>query len=120
MISKIEINGEATFQRAQTLDGLKKFNYLFGANGTGKTTISRVVDSPENYSSCSVTWENQTPLEARVYNRNFVTRNFNQQKLQGVFTLGEAAQEALDKIGAIKQNIEALQKDIDRVQPRYV
>lgn len=113
MISEIEINGVATFQETQTLDGLKKFNYLFGANGTGKTTISRVIDSPENYSSCSVKWQSQSPLETRVYNRNFITRNFNQQKLKGVFTLGEMAQETLDKIGITNEHIRKLQGDID-------
>lgn len=113
MISEIEINGVATFQEKQTLNGLKKFNYLFGTNGTGKTTISRVIDSPDDYSSCSITWQNQTPLETRVYNHNFVVRNFNQQKLQGVFTLGETAQETLDKIGIAKEHISKLQGDID-------
>lgn len=115
MISKIEINGEATFQSVQSLDGLKKFNYLFGANGTGKTTISRVIDSPDNYPFCSVIWENQIPLETRVYNRNFIVRNFNQQKLQGVFTLGETAQETLDKIGIIKEDIIKLQGEINNL-----
>lgn len=115
MISKIEINSAATFQVAQSLDGLKKFNYLFGANGTGKTTISRVIDSPNDYSSCSITWERQVPLETRVYNRNFVARNFNQQKLPGVFTLGETARETLDKIDTIKEGIKKLQGEIDNL-----
>jgi len=115
MISKIEINSTATFQGAQSLGDLKKFNYLFGANGTGKTTISRVIDSPDDYSSCSITWENQVPLETRVYNRNFVVRNFNQQKLPGVFTLGETAQETLDKIGITKEDIKKLQNEIDNL-----
>jgi len=116
LITKINICNTATFgNEAQILDGLKKFNYLFGANGTGKTTISRVIDSPDNYSSCSVMWENQTPLETRVYNRNFVVRNFNQQKLLGVFTLGETAQEALNKIGITKEIIGKLQGEIDNL-----
>jgi wobble nucleotide-excising tRNase len=42
-----------------------------------------------------------------------VARNFNQQKLKGVFTLGEMAQETLDKIGIIKEHIKKLQGDID-------
>ena len=113
MISKIEINSAATFQEVQKLERLKKFNYFFGANGTGKTTISRIIDSPDNFPVCSITWENQTLLETRVYNRNFVARNFNQQKLQGVFTLGEAVQETLDKINETKENLSRLQDEID-------
>ena len=112
MISKIQIKGVATFHDTQSLEGLKKFNYLFGANGSGKTTISQVIDSPGDESSCSIVWENQTPLETRVYNRNFVERNFSQQKLKGVFTLGETEQETLDKICVTKEEIGRLQDEI--------
>jgi wobble nucleotide-excising tRNase len=116
MISKIEINSTAIFQGIQSLDGLKKFNYFFGANGTGKTTISRVISSPNDYSSCSLSWQNQTSLETRVYNRDFVNRNFNQRRLLGVFTLGEMAQETLEKIEAAKEDIIGLKNDIDNLR----
>lgn len=111
MISKIEISSAATFQVKQSLDGLKKFNYFFGANGTGKTTISRVINSLGDYSSCSITWKNQTPIETRIYNRDFVNKNF-QQKLPGVFTLGETTQDMLDKIVITKEEINKLQGEI--------
>jgi wobble nucleotide-excising tRNase len=111
MINTIEINGVATFQETQLLDGLKKFNYFFGSNATGKTTISRVIDSTEDYSSCSIKWENQNPLEKRVYNRDFIEKSFKQ--LKGVFTLGETAQETHDKIVVTKEGVRSLQDDID-------
>ena len=113
MINKIEINNVATFQEIQHLHNLKEFNYFFGANGTGKTAISQVINSPDDYSSCSVIWGTQTPLETMVYNKDFVDRNFNQQKLPGVFTLGETAKETLDKIDLIKENIIELQDEIE-------
>ena len=46
MIKKIELKDVATFIGAHTLGGLKKFNYFFGANGTGKTTISSIIEFP--------------------------------------------------------------------------
>lgn len=116
MISEITIKDVATFQETQTLTGLKKFNYFFGANGTGKTTISSVIASPEDHSSCFITWKNQIPLESRVYNRNFVARNFNQQKLPGVFTLGETAKETLDKIEKAKERIGELHREIVKLK----
>jgi wobble nucleotide-excising tRNase len=111
-ISEIGISDVATFQETQTLNGLKKFNYLFGTNGTGKTTISGVIDSPNDYPSCSITWENQSLLEVRVYNRNFLDQNFNQQKLKGVFTLGETATETVAEIETLKASIEELKNGI--------
>ncbi|NLI92032.1 MAG: AAA family ATPase [Peptococcaceae bacterium] len=44
MISKIDICNAATFGNViQVMDDLKKFNYLFGTNGSGKTTISTIL-----------------------------------------------------------------------------
>lgn len=113
MIRKIEINDVATFQNQQVLSDLKKFNYFFGANGTGKTTISKIINAPRDYSFCSLAWENQTTLETRVYNRDFVERNFNQHGLKGVFTLGETTKETLEKISEIKDEILNIQTNID-------
>ena len=99
--------------KRQTLDNLKTFNYFFGANGSGKTTISQIIDSPEDFSSCSIVWKSQASLETKVYNRNFVVRNFNQQKLQGVFTLGKTAPEKLKRIEEIKESNKKNQDGLD-------
>ena len=115
MISKIEIDSTATFQH-ETLDELKEFNYLFGVNGTGKTTISRLIDSADKYPSCSVTWKTQAHFETQVYNKDFVDRNFKQQSLKGVFSLGETAQGTLDRIDIISKNIKTLQHDISTLE----
>lgn len=112
MITKIGINAVATFKEQQYLEGLRKFNYFFGSNGSGKTTISRVIDKPDDFTSCSIFWENQNQLEKRVYNRDFVARNFNQQKLSGIFTLGEATQETIDAIATTKKDLDDLQNEI--------
>ncbi len=47
MINQISINNVATYNTPATLADLKPINYIFGANGTGKTTISRVIEKAE-------------------------------------------------------------------------
>ena len=91
MIKEISIANVATFDaQPEKLDGLSQFNYLFGSNGTGKTTISRVIADEDSFPTCKVTWRGGTKLQPMVYNRDFVERNFNQSaELKGVFTLGE-------------------------------
>ena len=72
MITKIDVCNEATFgSMTPLLDGLKKINFFFGANGTGKTTISRVIADPTQFPSNAITWEKGIALETRVYNRLF-------------------------------------------------
>jgi DNA repair exonuclease SbcCD ATPase subunit len=44
MIESISISNVATYASTpEQLDGLSQFNFLFGSNGTGKTTISRLI-----------------------------------------------------------------------------
>lgn len=104
MIQSISIANIATFHPtdAQVLSDLRKFNYIFGSNGTGKTTISRVVADPAFGADCACTWQNGAPLECLVLNRDFVEKNFDQ--LRGVFTLGEKAKDTEKQIIAAKED----------------
>lgn len=100
MIDTISISGEATFDTSpQLMSGLSHFNYIFGPNASGKTTISRIIARSTIYPKCRLTWKNGTKLETIVYNRDFVTTNFHQcDELPGIFTLGEKDAETLRKI----------------------
>jgi len=111
MITKIDIRNTATFDSTTSpIDGLKKINYFFGANGTGKTTISRVIAD----STDCITWAGGTELATRVYNRDFVERVFKQQ-IPGVFTLGEQEIDTLAKIKRTKGAIDDLTDEITRL-----
>jgi wobble nucleotide-excising tRNase len=98
VLEEIRIADVATYgEHPQRLDGLRQINFLFGTNGSGKTTISRVIADPTVHPSCAVNWRGARPLESLVYNSDFVERNFIPQ-LRGIFTLGEVEGDTLDKI----------------------
>lgn len=114
MIESLTLANTATFTGdPQAITELRSLNYLFGANATGKTTISRVIADPSRYPECSVVWKDGRPLEPMVLNRDFVERNFGQ--LKGVFTLGEEQRDALAKIAAAKQELDGEQAKLARL-----
>ena len=110
MIESITIANIATYTSTpEALTGLSQFNYLFGSNGTGKTTVSRVIADEPSFPSCKVSWKSGTKLQPMVYNHDFVERNFTQSaELKGVFTLGEKQVDTLDKIAAAKVQLDTL------------
>jgi wobble nucleotide-excising tRNase len=92
----------------QPMAALAKLNFIFGMNGAGKTTITRLIENPVAYPQSSLEWKNGTPLQAMVYNRDFVERNFNAvAKLKGVFTLGDADPAHIAAVEAKKAELEA-------------
>jgi len=117
MIEAIHISNVATFgNTTEKLDGLSQLNFIFGANGTGKTTISRIIANEEAHPNCSVNWQSATKLQPLVYNRDFVKKNFEQStELKGIFTLGEKNIETIKKIKETKKKIDELNKDIEKL-----
>lgn len=115
MIDSICIASAASYgSDPESLSDLSKFNYLFGANGSGKTTISRVIADEGVFPTCTVTWKGGTKLQPMVYNQDFVTTNFSQSaEFKGIFTLGEKNVETLKKIAAAKIDIDAITKKIE-------
>ncbi len=117
MIECITIASQATFDSTPTvMNGLSKFNYVFGANGTGKTTISRIIANCSQFSTCSLSWKGGTPLETIVYNRDFVSTHFHEcEEMPGIFTLGEKDAEALRKITEAKASQARVIDTIERL-----
>lgn len=100
MIKSILLKEVATFDYEGTkIDDLKKVNFIYGANGCGKTTISNFLYDTEDskYENCSLEWEND-PITKLVYNKDFRDRNFGNGKIGGVFTLGEATADEIKEI----------------------
>jgi len=105
MIKSVSIANIATFGSSpEELTELSQFNYVFGSNGTGKTTISRVIADQDIHPDCSVSWKDGRSLETAVLNLDFVEKNFDQ--LKGVFTLGEKQKDTLERIVTAKQELD--------------
>jgi len=116
VLENITIAAEASYcADGQRLTDLRKVNFIYGANGSGKTTISRVVAAPHEYPSCSVSWSGGLPQECLVYNLDFIERNFK-ATLQGIFTLGEEDKATLEKIDQTVEKINALNSSISGIE----
>lgn len=91
------------------LDELKKVNFIYGANGSGKTTISNFLKNIENQkykqANCSLSWYSSPPMDILVFNKEFKEQNFGQGRLAGVFTLGNATKELIDEIEKKKSTL---------------
>lgn len=111
MITKIKLHNTATYSNPIELTELPKINFFFGSNGTGKTTISKLLANPDSYPSCQVKWQNEK-LKTIVYNEDFVRRVFYQsENLPGIFTMGEEAKDIEEKIKQKNDAKEQLNKE---------
>jgi wobble nucleotide-excising tRNase len=118
MIESIQIAGEASYANTpEILHRLSKINFFYGANGSGKTTISRVVANAGSFASCSVNWKGGTALKTMVYNRDFVHENFSTATgPKGIFTLGKNDIDTLTKIAAAKSEHDASLTKIEKLK----
>lgn len=85
----------ATFNRVPFTPTL--INFIYGNNGTGKSTIAREIDADSG-----IAWQDcksAADYSVLVYNQDFVDANFrNYSNLKGVFTVGEENIQIQDSI----------------------
>ncbi|MDO8897604.1 MAG: AAA family ATPase, partial [Bacteroidales bacterium] len=86
--------------------------FIYGANGSGKTTISNFILNPSDskYRSCELEWENDEPLTTYVYNKQFREQSFFKGDIPGVFTLGRATAEQVKELDDKKEEIKTLRE----------
>lgn len=115
MLNKINIKNTATYDSEGIEIDLKKINYIFGSNGTGKTTISESLRNESAFTYCGMEWEQKNPnLDLFVYNRHFIEENFNMHSgIKGIFTLGKESSDILNEIDQKSKNIK---KHDDRIK----
>lgn len=118
MIENIKIQGIATYgQSPQELARLSEINFIYGSNGTGKTTISRVIAGDASHTQSQVTWKGGLPLKTLVYNRDFVEKNFDQPaEIKGIFTLGEEDQNTFAEISVEKGKLDSINAAMTRLK----
>lgn len=92
MLTSLEIRSEASFcDIGVRIDNLGPCNVIFGSNGSGKSTIARVLADLNAYPSCVAGWASK-PTEVIVFGRNYVDRNCHPSRaMPGIYTLGDDA-----------------------------
>jgi len=121
MITDLTINQVATFTNEVKVSNLKAINFFYGSNGTGKSTISKLLASQDSYPTCSIAWQNNYKLKIIVYNEDFVQKYFYQSpNLPGIYTIGEGAsdietqiKEKKDKIDGLNNNLMGLNNNLE-------
>lgn len=120
MLETITIKNIATFDPTDgvKIEGLKKVNFFYGANGSGKTTIANFLQnsSDTRFKDCVASWKNAEPIKTLVYNREFREKNFGKGKIDGVFTLGEATKEEKKLIEDKTEKLKIIKSDGERIR----
>lgn len=113
MIKHIRLEDIATYNNPVNVN-LKKLNFIYGGNGTGKTTISKLISGEIQHPSCAVDFDSQESTDKiLVYNKTFVERNFREVgEIAGIFTLGSEAGDILDIIKSKEDELENARSEI--------
>ena len=121
MIDSIDIRGVASYdENGAEIQNLKKMNFFFGANGTGKSTIARYLYNftlGEGEKDCSFSESKQNGFDTakeiiKVFDADYVSRNFyNSNSLDGIFSLNETNEVIDEKISIIESDIKRIDSE---------
>lgn len=114
MIKSVSLSELPSFGDKEVLDNLATINYVFGPNGSGKTSISRSLAPSLNgidkdYSH--VQWTSG-PQTVKVYNRDYVNKTFTKAEERGVFLLGENSKETFNRIEKLQDDLQKAEEKI--------
>ncbi len=101
MITSIIIKNVATYDSVNgvLISDLKKVNFFFGFNGSGKSTIAKYLRNLSletslqsvDFDQCTNVGYNNTIHQILIFNDNFIDENFKRnQELKGVFSLNQS------------------------------
>ncbi|EMH25185.1 ATP-binding protein [Helicobacter pylori] len=111
-ISQISLKKVATFdENGASFEDLKSINFIYGANGSGKTTISSFLKNlaengiEDKFANSKIVWYNNESLKIEVYNKQFKEEQLRNSHVKGIFTLGKETNQNLEKIESKKESI---------------
>ena len=115
MISSITMNGIATYNNI-TIPNLKKVNFFFGLNGSGKSTIAKYLNSliskDESFNQCTNIGFDGSQDYIMIFNEEFIEENFKRNsELKGIFSLDQR-NTFIDEQIRNKENEESLYEQI--------
>lgn len=117
MISSLTIKNVATFDNVNgvTINDLKKVNFLFGFNGSGKSTIAKYLrnlslnaaQQNTNFNNCSNTGFDNQIHQILTFSEDFIEENFRRsQDFKGVFSLNQSNALIDQQITNVESNIQ--------------
>lgn len=115
MIEEIVVKNVTVYDNEGiNIKDLDKVNFIYGANGSGKTTISRYLNNPQEsvFANCSIKWKNDIPLKVYVYNKDFRENNLGKSDIEGIFTLGQATKEQIEEVERKKEELNNVKNQI--------
>ncbi|MFT2660286.1 ATP-binding protein [Helicobacter pylori] len=111
-ISQIVLKNVATFdENGASFENLNSINFIYGANGSGKTTNSSFLKNlaenriEDKFANSKIEWHNDEILKIEVYNKQFKEEQFRNSQVKGIFTLGKKTNENLENIESKKESI---------------
>ncbi|MGL2362072.1 ATP-binding protein [Helicobacter pylori] len=111
-ISQISLKKMATFdENGASFENLNSINFIYGANGSGKTTTSSFLKNlaengiEDKFANSKIAWYNNESLKIEVYNKQFKEEQLRNSQVKGIFTLGKKTNENLEKIEIKKESI---------------
>ncbi|WRG09383.1 AAA family ATPase [Helicobacter pylori] len=111
-ISQISLKKVATFdENGASFKDLNSINFIYGANGSGKTTTSSFLKNlaengiEDKFANSKIAWYNNESLKIEVYNKQFKEEQLRNSQVKGIFTLGKKTNENLEKIEIKKESI---------------
>ncbi|GAA6871489.1 AAA family ATPase [Helicobacter pylori] len=110
-ISQIVLKNAVTFdENGASFEDLNSINFIYGANGSGKTTTSSFLKNlaenriEDKFANSKIEWYGES-LKIEVYNKQFKEEQFRNSQVKGIFTLGKKTNENLENIESKKESI---------------
>ncbi|MCK0131470.1 AAA family ATPase [Flavobacteriaceae bacterium F08102] len=129
MITSLNIKNIATYDAINgvPINDLKRVNFFFGFNGSGKSTIGKYLhnlsleanNQNPDFNQCSQVGYDETLHQILTFNEDFIERNFvNNSDLKGVFSLNQSNAIIDQQIKAEEDNLEGFKKQIDKYKAK--
>ncbi len=103
-ISQIVLKNAAIFdENGASFKNLNSINFIYGANGSGKTTTSSFLKNlaenriEDKFANSKIEWYGES-LKIEVYNKQFKEEQFRNSQVKGIFMLGKKTNENLENI----------------------